>query len=68
MSKENKGKYQIVTKPSFYVTKLQTNIKFSPWQNEIVGRPNLQKVPETLLPGARLRAFSKLFLDLASFF
>ena len=34
----------------------------------IVGRPNLQKVPETLLPGARLRAFSKLFLDLASFF
>ena len=33
-----------------------------------LGRPNLQKVPETLLPGARLRAFSKLFLDLASFF
>ena len=31
------------------------------------GRPNLQKVPETLLQGARLRAFSKLFLDLASF-
>ena len=33
-----------------------------------LGRPNLQKVHETLLPGARLRAFSKLFLDLASFF
>ena len=28
----------------------------------------MQKVPETLLQGARLRAFSKLFLDLASFF
>ena len=33
-----------------------------------LGRPNLQKVPETLLHGARLRIFSKLFLDLASFF
>ena len=35
---------------------------------EILGHPNLQKEPETLLPRARLRAFSKLFLDLASFF
>ena len=33
-----------------------------------IGRPNLQNVPETLLPGARLQAFSKLFLDLVSFF
>ena len=38
------------------------------WALRSLGRPNLQKVPETLLPGARLRAFSKLFLDLASFF
>ena len=29
-----------------------------------LGRPKLQKVLETLLLGARLRAFSKLFLDL----
>ena len=28
----------------------------------------MQKLVKTLLPGARLRAFSKLFLDLASFF
>ena len=33
-----------------------------------LGCPNLQKVPETLLQGARLRAFLKLFLDMASFF
>ena len=37
-------------------------------KDESIGRPKLQKVPETLLLGARLRAFSKLFLDLASFF
>ena len=34
----------------------------------LLGRPNLQKVPESLLLGACLRAFSKLFLDLTSFF
>ena len=33
----------------------------------ILGRPNLQEVPETLLLRAHLRAFSKLFLDQASF-
>ena len=33
-----------------------------------LGRPNLQKVPKTLLQGACLQAFSKLFLDMALFF
>ena len=37
-------------------------------KHDKIGRPNLQKVPETLLLGARLRGFSKLFSDLASFF
>ena len=33
-----------------------------------LGCPKLQKLVETLLSGARLRGFSKLFLDLTLFF
>ena len=34
----------------------------------LVGCPILQEVPESWLFRARMRTFSKLFLDLASFF
>ena len=51
-----------------WLVELSSVIALRPYMDQlIVGRPNLQKVPETLLLRARLRAFSKLFLDLASF-
>ena len=43
-------------------------LKWLLYIHEALGCPKLQKLVETLLPGARLRAFSKLFLDLTLFF
>ena len=51
-----------------FVSFFSKNLTMSLFLVRELGRPNLQKVPETLLHGARLRAFSKLFLDLTLFF
>ena len=51
-----------------FLWKEKCEMCFKMFVHVILGCPILQEVPESWLLGARLRTFSKLFLNLASFY